>query len=128
MIDKNICNKGFIWILSNCECKCDKLCDVGKYLDYANCKYRKRLSDTLIEECSENIDGKELHSNEMIYNGTLNDYEQIFNCCSVYIVLLVIFFIISISIRSVFIYFHWYLNKSKTGVTNTNPNTDAVIY
>ena len=21
-----------------CECECDKLCDVGEYLDYENCK------------------------------------------------------------------------------------------
>ena len=40
----------------------------------------------------------------MIYNSTLNDYGMI-------IVLLVIFFIISISISNVFIYFHWYLKK-----------------
>ena len=37
-----------------------------EYLDYANCKCRKRLLDKLVEECSENIDEKKLHSNEMI--------------------------------------------------------------
>ena len=29
-----MCDKGFIWNPSNCECKCDKTCDVGEYLDY----------------------------------------------------------------------------------------------
>ena len=72
MIDKWICDKGFICNLSNCECECDNSCDVGEYLDYKNCKYRKRLIDKLVEECSENIDEKELHSNKMIYNSTLN--------------------------------------------------------
>ena len=27
--------------LGNCECECDKLCDVGEYLDYENCKCRE---------------------------------------------------------------------------------------
>ena len=32
-----MCDKGFIWNLSNCECECDKSCDIGEYLDYKNC-------------------------------------------------------------------------------------------
>ena len=36
LIGKGMCDKGFIWNPSNCECECDKLCDVGKYLDYKN--------------------------------------------------------------------------------------------
>ena len=56
MIDKGICDKGFIWNPSNCECECDKSCDVGDYLDFENC--RKRLIDKLVEECIENIDEK----------------------------------------------------------------------
>ena len=77
LIDKGICGKGFNWNPSNCECEYDKSCDVGEYLDYKNCKCRKRLVDKLAEECSENIDEKELHRNKMIYNSTLNDYEKI---------------------------------------------------
>ena len=103
LIDKGICNKIFICNPINCKCKCDKLCDVGEYLDHKNCKCRKRLIDKLVEECSENIDG-----NEMIYNDTLNDYRKICNSCTVYVVLLVIFFIIHISISTAFIYFHCY--------------------
>ena len=34
MIDKGVCDKGFTWSPSNCECKWDKSCDVGEYLDY----------------------------------------------------------------------------------------------
>ena len=105
LIDKGICDKGFIWDPSNCDC--DKSYDVREYLDYANRKCRKRLIDKLVEECSENIDEKKLHSNE------INDYEKICSSCSVYIVLLFIFFILSISISSVFIYFHWYLKKEQ---------------
>ena len=35
--DKCRCDKGFIWNPSNYECECDKLCNVGEYLDYKNC-------------------------------------------------------------------------------------------
>ena len=37
LIDKIICDKGFIWNSSNRECECDKSCDIGEYLDYKNC-------------------------------------------------------------------------------------------
>ena len=45
-----MCDKGFIWNPSNCECECDKSMDVGEYLAYKNCKCRKSLIDKLIEE------------------------------------------------------------------------------
>ena len=35
-------DKGFIWNPSNCEC--DKSCDIGEYLDYKNCKCRKKIT------------------------------------------------------------------------------------
>ena len=104
MIYNGRCDKRFIWNPSNCECECDKLCDVGEYLDYKKCKCRKRLIDKLVEECSENING-----NKMICNSTLKDYGKICYFCALYIVLLVIFVIISIIISSAFIYFYWYL-------------------
>ena len=53
LIDKGVCDKGFIWNPSNCECECDKTCDIGEYLDYENCKCRKKLVDQLADECTE---------------------------------------------------------------------------
>ena len=90
---------------------------INYVIDYKNCKPRKRLIDKLAEESSENIGG-----NKMIYNGTLdtvplNDYKKICNSCRVYMVLLTIFFMISISISSLFIYFHWYLKRRYTETT-----------
>ena len=35
-------DKGFIWNPSNCQCECDKSCDIGEYLDYKNCRCRKK--------------------------------------------------------------------------------------
>ena len=70
-------DKGFVWNHSDCDCECDKSCDVGEYLDFKNCKCRKKI-DELVEEFSGNIDG-----NEMIYNSTLNNYENLCNSCTV---------------------------------------------
>ena len=50
-----MCDKGFIWNPSNCECACHKACDVGEYLDYEHCKCRNLLVAPLIEECTETI-------------------------------------------------------------------------
>ena len=37
LLDKGLWDKkGSIWNPSNCECKCNKSCDVGEYLDYEN--------------------------------------------------------------------------------------------
>ena len=56
MIDKGVVIKEYACNPSNCECECDKSCDVGEYLDCKNCKCRKSLADKLVEECNENID------------------------------------------------------------------------
>ena len=60
MIDKGVCDKGYVWNPSNCEYECDKSCDVGEYLDYENCKRRKKLVNKLVEECNKNIDEAKL--------------------------------------------------------------------
>ena len=60
LIDKGTCHKGFIWNPSNCECECYKSCDSSEYLDYKNCKCKKRLVDKLDDECTENIDERRL--------------------------------------------------------------------
>ena len=73
MIDKGIFGKGFIWNPSNCEYECDKSFDAREYLDYENCKCRKKLIDKLVEKFSENIGEK-----EMIYDKILNEYEKMY--------------------------------------------------
>ena len=56
LIDKGVCNKGSFFNPGNCNCECDKSCCIGEYLDYSDCKCRKKLFYKLIEECTENID------------------------------------------------------------------------
>ena len=53
LIDNGVCDKGYIWNPSNCEC--DKSCDIAEYLDYQNCKCRKRLIDKLVDECTKTV-------------------------------------------------------------------------
>ena len=101
--DKQSCDKGFISNPSNCNCECDKSCNIGKYLDYKNCKCRQKIAGSLVEECSKNIDEK-----ENIYNKTLNvslsDYKR--GSCTLYIVLFIVFLVTSAIISDAFIYFY----------------------
>ena len=103
MIVKGVCDKGLIWNPSNCECECDKSCDVGEYLDYENCKCRKILVDKLVDECNENIDEK-----VKIFDNNENKS----NSCLLYIVLFSKFFIINIGIATYFVYYK-YTNRNK---------------
>ena len=113
LVDKGMLDKGFIWNPSNCERECDKSCDIGEYLDYKNCKCRKKIIDKLIEKCSENID-----KNKMLYNETLNiissrDNNKTCDSCIVYIVSFSVFLIINISM-AIYIYFFIYLKNNST--------------
>ena len=107
MIDKGVCEKGFIWNPSNCECECDKSCDIGEYLDYSNCKCRKKLVDKLVEECTENIEETRLVEKTSAKNKNKHKCSS----CTLYIVLFSIIFTINIGIGICFVYSRWYLKK-----------------
>ena len=64
-------------------------------------------------------------------NMTLNDYREVCNSCTIYIISLAIAFLTIICISSVFFYCHCYLKRSDTNInTNTinNTNTETLIY
>ena len=42
LAEKQECDKGFIWNPSNCSCECNKSCNISEYLDFKNCKCRKK--------------------------------------------------------------------------------------
>ena len=106
-----MCYKGFIWYPSNCECECDKLCDVGEYLDYKNCKCRKSLINKSIEECSKNIYENEALDIVPLDSIPLNVYKKVCSSCMVYIVLFVVVLITSIC--CVFILFFLLVSKKR---------------
>ena len=103
-----MCDKGYIWSPSNCECECDKSCDVGEYLDYKNCKRKKKLADKLIGKCTENIDEVKI-ANE-------NEHKNKCSSCLLYTVLISILFTINVGIGLYFVYYK-YMNRNKENVS-----------
>ena len=108
-------DKGFIWNPSKCECECDKACDVGEYLDYENCKCRKKLVDKLVDECTETVEEVKLAKI------TLAENENSYKCssCTVYIVLMIVVFTICVGISAYFVYYNWSLVKNISRITQT---------
>ena len=114
LIGKGVCDIEFIWNPSNCECECDKTCDIGEYLDYEHCKWRKKIIDKLVDECTETIEGVKLA------RITLAENENSHKCssCAMYTVLFWIFFTIDVGgIVAYFIYFRGYLRNMFTRET-----------
>ena len=103
LIDKGICGKGFIWNHSNCECECDKSCNIGEYLDYENCKCRKKIVDKLIDECTETVEEVKLANITIAENE--NNYK--YSSCKVHIVFMIVAFTISTGITIYFVYCNW---------------------
>ena len=103
LIDKGICDKGFIWNPSNCGCECDNSCGIEEYLDYKSCVCRNTLIDKLVEECTSVVDG------DKIYNETL-DTMLSDDCasCTLCVVLFAVFLTTNIITDGSFIYFYWY--------------------
>ena len=107
LIDQGVCDKGFIWNPSNRECECHKSCNIGGYLDYSNCRYRKKIVDPLVEECTENI-----NETKLVNITAENENKDKCNSYVVYKMLFFIFFVIIIVIGIYFVY-HKYVNRIK---------------
>ena len=109
---KGVCDKGFIWNPSSCECESNKSCDVREYLDYGDCKFRKRLVGKLVQECTENL------AEAKIAEITLAEDENKYKCssCALYIVLFSIIFTINIGVGTYFIYYK-YVNRNKENIS-----------
>ena len=107
VIEKGMCDKGFIWNPSNCECECYKSCDVGECLDYENWKCKKKLVDKLVEEYTENVEEVKLAK----ITSAENENKHKRSSCTLYTVLFSVIFTINIGIGSSFFYFHWYFKN-----------------
>ena len=107
LIDKGVCDKEFICNSSNCECESDKSCDVGEYLNYENCKCKKKIVDKIVEECTENIEEIRL----VEQTSAKNENKHKCSSSTVYIELFLIIFTINIGIGIYFVYSRWYLKK-----------------
>ena len=101
LIDKGVCDNGFIWNPSNCECE-NEACDVGEYLDYEHCKCRKKVVDNLVDKCTETVEEVKLARIALAEN------ENSYKCslCTVYTALFWIFFTTNVGgIGAYFMYF-----------------------
>ena len=107
MIDKGVCDKGFIWNPSNCECECDKSCDLGEYLDYKHCKCRKKITDKLVEQCTKTVEAVKIAKITLAENENKHKYSS----CTLYIVLFSIILTINVGIVTYFFNSHCYLKK-----------------
>ena len=102
---------------SICECECDNSCDVVEYLDYENCKCRKRLVDKVVEECNEIVQEVK----------TLDKNEDKCSSCILYIALFSIFFTINVRIAIYFVYYK-YMNHNKENVSKHGHTYQAKNY
>ena len=121
MTEKGVCYKVYAWNPSNCECECDKSCNVGEYLDCENCKRRNRLVDKLVEECSENFDEAKLAGIALSEPG--NEY---LCSCTVCIVSAVIALTVSIGIGAYFTY--TYIDRNKENASRYDYTYQAKKY
>ena len=115
LIDKGVCDKEYIWNPSNCECECNKSCGFSEYLDYKNCKCKKRLVDKSIDECTEIINEITLVK--------INSSKCKHNSCILYVVLFWIFFTINSGISTYYVYSQWYFKKRCFSHVNVNNHT-----
>ena len=112
---ENVCHNKQCWNKNKCRCECeelidkgvcDKTCDIGEYLDYENCKCRKKL----VDEFTENIEEVRLAKISLAENE--NNYKC--SSCTVHIMLFWIFFTIFTGITTYFIYYNWSLIKNSS--------------
>ena len=73
------------------------MCGIGEYLDYKNCVFRKSIINKLVEECISVVDGNKMHISDKICDDCPS--------CTVYVVLSIIFLLISLVGASIFVYY-----------------------
>ena len=98
MIDGGICDDGFIWNPSICECES---CDVEGYLDYGNCKCKRKLIDKLVLEYEDEI----LNAIGLNTTNTISITDK---NLLIYIILLVIMCLILLATVSISCYYYCY--------------------
>ena len=113
LVDKGTCDKGFIWNPSNSECECEKSCNIAEYLDYENCKCKRKLIDKLLEECTENIE--EVKPAKIISAENENEHKNKCSSCTLCIVLFSIIFTINVRTGTYFVYYK-YMNRDEDNV------------
>ena len=105
------------------ECECDKGCDVGEYLDYENCKCRKKLVYKLVDECTETAEEVKLAKITLAENESGNKYSS----CTVYIVLMIAVAVFT-GITTYFVYYNWSLIKNNVSCIKFGTHKETKIW
>ena len=117
LIDKGVCDKGYIFNPSNCKYECDKSCNTSQYLDYLDCKCKKKIIDLIVQKCTEYDDNK-----TKIVNKTVK------NSCNVYIVLTIASIVIFTVYTIYFVCYNWFLIKNKDLFAKYNTRRKTLIW
>ena len=94
---------------------------VGEYLDYENCKCRKKIVEKLVEECTKTV--AEVRLAKITLSEDKNRHK-----CSSCIVLFLIILTINVGIVSYFVYSHWYLKEEDVPSVEFGTFTQTTIY
>ena len=131
LIDKGVCGKGYIFNPSNCKCEHDKSCHTSQYLDYLDCKCKKKIIDLIVEECTEYDDNKTKLVNKTVAktdNQTKIVNKTVKNSCKAYIVLTIASIVISTVYTIYFVYYNWFLIKNKDLFAKYNTRRETLIW
>ena len=147
LIDKEVYDKGFIWNPSNCRCECAKACNTSQYLDYSDCKCKKKLIDVLIEKCTENDDDvddddddddekkivnktttKNCDETKLVNKFITKNDNSYYNSCKVYIILMIVAIVFSTGVTIYFVYYNRFLIKNNISCTKYNTSKETIIW
>ena len=130
LIDNGLCDKGYFFNPSNCKCECDKSRNTIQYVDFLDCKCKKKITDLIVEKFIGHDDDKTKLVNKtvtkndnqtklIIITVTKNDNQAkivnktVKNSCTLYIVLTIVSILISTVYTIYFVYCNWFLIKIK---------------
>ena len=121
------------------------MCNISQYVDYLDCKCKKKIVDLIVEKCIEYDDNKTKLVNKtvtknnnqtklVIITVTKTDNQTkivnrtVKNCCKVYIVLIIVSIVISTVYTIYFVYYKRFLIKNKDIFTKYNTRRKALIW
>ena len=99
-----------------------KNCGFSEYLDYENCKCRKKLVDKLIDECTETTEEAKLAKI------TFAENENKYSSYTVSIILMIVVFTSFTGITIYFVYSNWSLIKNNVSCIKFNTHKETKIW
>ena len=105
--------------------------NTSQYLDYLDCKCKKKIINPIVEKCIEYDDDQTKIVNKTVTktdNQTKIANKTVKNSCKVYIVLTIVSIVISTVYTIYFVYYDWFLIKNKDFFTKYNTRRETLIW